>query len=130
MVQSHGTYCILAWGFNYQRVLKIQKRLIRIIANSKYNAHTEPLSKSLELLYIQRLFALNCIKFVYRFKQHSLPSYSLSFDCIPRSFIREHVTRYAHLINVEATLTKMAGNCIHHHLTIILNTPPGCILDK
>ena len=65
---------------------------MRIIANSKYNAHTEPLFKSLELLNIKKLFDLNCLKFVYRFKHHILPSYFLSFDCIPRSDIHEHDT--------------------------------------
>ena len=130
MVLSRLTNCILAWGFNYQRLIKIQNRFMRIIANSKYNAHTEPLFKSLDLLNIQKLFDLNCLKFVYRFKHHTLPSYFLSFDCIPRSDIHEHDTRYAHLINVEGTRTKMAENCIRHHLTIILNNTPGCILDK
>ena len=130
MVQSRLTYCILAWGFNYQRLVKIQKRFMRIIANSKHNAHTAPLFKSLELLNIQRLFDLNCLKFVYRFKQRSLPSFFLSFDCIPRSGKHEHDTRYANLINVEGTRTKMAENCIRHHLITILNTTPNCILDK
>ena len=130
MVQSRLTYCILAWGFNYKQLVKIQKRFMRIIANSKYNAHTEPLFKSLELLYIQRLFDRNCLKFVYIFKQHYLPSYFLSFGCIPRSDIHEHDTGYAHLINVEGTRTKKAENCVRHHLTIILNNTPSCILDK
>ena len=85
---------------------------------------------SLELLNIQRLFDINCLKFVYRFKQHSLPSYFLSFYCIPRSDIHEHDTRYAHITNVEGTRTKMAENCIRHHLTIILNNTSGCILDE
>ena len=130
MVQSRLTYCILAWGFNYQRLVKIQKRFMRIIANSKYNAHTEPPFKSLELLNIQRLFDLNCLKFVYRFKQRSLPSFFLSFDCIPRSDIHEHDDiRYANLRNVEGTRTKMAENCFRHHLITILNTTPDCILS-
>ena len=130
MVQSRLTYCILAWGFNYQRLVKIQKRFMRIITNSKYNAHSEPLFKSLELLNIQRLFDLNCLKFVYRFKKGSLPCYFLTFDCIPRSDIHDHDTRYSHLINVEATRTRMAENCIRHHLITILNNTPRCILDK
>ena len=130
MVQSRLTYCILAWGFNYQRLVKIQKRFMRIITNSKYNALSEPLFKSLELLNIQRLFDLNCLKFVYRFKKGSLPCYFLTFDCIPRSDIHDHDTRYSHLINVEATRTRMAENCIRHHLITILNNTPRCILDK
>ena len=130
MVQSRLTYCILAWGFNYQRLVKIQKLVMRIIANSEYNAHTEPIFKSLELLNIQRLFDLNCLKFVYRFKQRSLPSFFLPFDCIPRSDIHEHDTRYANLINVEGTRTKLAENCIRHHLITILNTTSDWIVDK
>ena len=50
MVQSRPTYYISAWGFNCQRLEKIQKRFMRIISLSKYNAHTEPLFKALELL--------------------------------------------------------------------------------
>ena len=81
---------------------------MRIITNSKYNAHTEPLFKSLELLNIQKLLDINCLKFVYIFKQNTLPLYFLSFDCIPRSDIHKHDTRYAHLIDVEETRTIMA----------------------
>ena len=44
MVQSRLTYCILAWGFNCQRLVKIQKRFMRQILLSKYNTHTEPFS--------------------------------------------------------------------------------------
>ena len=50
MVQSRLTYYVLAWGFNYQRLVKMQKRFMKIIANSRYNEHTEPPFKSLELL--------------------------------------------------------------------------------
>jgi len=130
MVQSRLTYCILAWGFNSQRLLKIQKRFMRIISLSKYNAHTEPLFKVLELLSIQRLFDLNCLKFVYKFRKKSLPSYFLNFDCILRSDIHEHDTRFSHLFYGEVTRTIMAENCIRHHLITVLNTTPECILDK
>ena len=106
MVRSRLTYCVLAWGFNNQRLEKTQKRFMRIITNSSYNAQMEPLFKSLELLNIQRLFDFNCLKFVYRFKQRSLPPYFLTFNYIPRTDIHEHHTRYAYLINVEGTRTK------------------------
>ena len=84
----------------------------------------------LELLNIQRLFDLNCLKFVYRFKKGSLPCYFFTFDCIPRSDIHDHDTRYSHLINIEATRTRMAENCIRHNLITIVNNTPRCILDK
>ena len=130
MVQSRLTYCILAWGFNYQRLVKIQKRFMRIISLNKYNAHTEPLFKSLELLSIKHLFDLSCLKFVYKFKQGYLPNYFLTFKCIPRSSIHEHNTRYSSLIDAEGTRTVIAGNCIRHHLVTVLNNTPKCIIDK
>ena len=89
-------------------------RLIHISLN-KYNAHTEPLFKSLELLSIKHLFDLSCLKFVYKFKQGYLPNYFLTFKCIPRSSIHEHNTRYSSLIDAEGTGTVIAGNCIRHH---------------
>ena len=47
MVQSSIMYCILTWGFDYYRIEKLQKRFVRIISFSKYNAHSEPLFKFL-----------------------------------------------------------------------------------
>ena len=130
MVQSRLTYCILAWGFNCQRLEKIQKRFMRIISLSKYNAHTEPLFKSLELLDLKNLFDLNCLKLVYNFRNGFLLKYFLSFKCTPRSSIHDHDTRSADLIDVERTRTLMAGNCIRNHLATVLNTTSRSILDK
>ena len=103
---------------------------MRIISLNKYNAHPEPLFKSLELLSIKHLFHLSCFKFVYKFKHGYLPNYFLTFKCIPRSSIHEHNTRYFSLIDAEGTRTVIAGNCIRHHLVTVLNNTPKCIIDK
>ena len=42
---------------------------MRIITLSKYNAHTEPIFKSLDLLNMKGLFDLSCLKFVYKIKK-------------------------------------------------------------
>ena len=73
IVQSRLTYGILAWGFEYQRFVKLQKRFMRIITLSIYNAHTEPLFKNLEILTIKNLFDFNCLKFVYNYKKENFP---------------------------------------------------------
>ena len=41
----HLTHGILAWGFALNRLYKIQKKAVRIITNSKFNAHTSLLFK-------------------------------------------------------------------------------------
>ena len=44
-VNCHLQFCILAWGYEYDKVYNLQKKALRIMAESKYNAHTEPLFK-------------------------------------------------------------------------------------
>ena len=61
-------------GFQYKKSRKIQKRAVRIISKSKYNAHTDPLFKKLGILKAQDIFTLNCLK-LYKFCSNALPSY-------------------------------------------------------
>ena len=79
VVQSHLSYAILTWGFDCGRVVKLQKTIIRIIACSRYNAHTEPIFKMLILLKLRDIFNANIIKFYYKLKHGCLPSYFNSF---------------------------------------------------
>jgi len=68
-------YCNLAWGHKPERMIKLQKKAVRIISNSKYNAHTEPLNKELELLNVTDIHILSKLKFFYRLANNQLPSY-------------------------------------------------------
>ena len=57
MVQSGMVYCISTWGFVHYRTEKLQKRFVRMISSSKYDAHSEPLFKVLDILKIEHLFS-------------------------------------------------------------------------
>ena len=98
---------------------KIQKRFIRIISLSTYNAHTEPWFKQLGILKINNLFDLNCLKFVYNFNKGELPRYFLGFKYEQRSSIHDHDTRFDNLIDSKPTRTVMAQNCIRHHIVSV-----------
>ena len=74
LILPHLQYCILSWGFKWDRIFKLQKRAVRIITCSKYNAHTEPLLKTL-LLKIEDIMKTKALKLYYRYKQHELPKY-------------------------------------------------------
>ena len=52
LILSHIQFGITCWGFEWGRLAKLQKRTVRIITNSKYNAHAEMLFKDLHLLKI------------------------------------------------------------------------------
>ena len=73
VVQSRLTYGILAWGFECQRLIKIQMRFMIIFSVSTCNAHRAPLFKQFELLPTKCLSNLNGLKFVYDLKKGNLP---------------------------------------------------------
>ena len=58
LILPHLNYGNLAWGSDTSHVFKLQKKAIRQITNSKFNAHTEPLFKSLELLKLDDYFQI------------------------------------------------------------------------
>ena len=56
LVLPYLQYSILCWGFNPGRITILQKRAIRLISGSKYNAHTEPIFKTYGLLNLKDIF--------------------------------------------------------------------------
>ena len=55
MILPYLSYGILAWGASSARLrlFSLQKKAIRLITNSRLNAHTEPLFKALNLLKLK-----------------------------------------------------------------------------
>ena len=130
MVQSRMTYGILNWGFDYYRIEKLQKRCLRIISCSKYNAHSESLFKVLDILKIEHLFSRSCLKFLYKFKKCQLPKYFLSLQCVPRSSIHDHDTRSASKIDNIYTRTHNASKCIRCQLPSLIKNTPEIVISK
>ncbi len=75
LVISQIMFGMLAWLDNSQRILKLQKRSVRIILLSKYNAHTESIFKQLQLLKITDIYILNELKFDHKYTNNNLPHY-------------------------------------------------------
>ena len=50
LILPHLQYSIFAWGFRMERLGKLQKGTVCIITSSKYNSHTDPLFRKLNLL--------------------------------------------------------------------------------
>ena len=48
------------------------------MTNSKYNAHIDPLFKSLNLLKIKDIFDVQCMKIWYKFVNNNVPTYFAS----------------------------------------------------
>ena len=77
LVQSHLTYAITAWCTSTPpaRLQILQKKAIRAIQKSKYNSHTEPLFKQLNLLRLDYLQQLNLCKLYFQCKGGKTSSY-------------------------------------------------------
>ena len=68
-------YCNLAWGHKPDRIIQLQKKAVRIITKSKYNSHTEPLFKKLNLLTVKDIHTLSKLKFFFKLENNLLPPY-------------------------------------------------------
>ena len=58
-----------------------------MISGSKYNAHTGPLFKVLDILTLIYLFNLDALKFYYKYILDTLPPYFYSFDIVTQGAI-------------------------------------------
>ena len=128
LIQPHLNFGILLWGKNSSKIFKLQKRAIRAITNSKYNAHTDPLFKNLRILKIHDMYNINLYKFYYRLKHNDLPAYFYNmFSEVPE---HEHNLRHRLPLNLCLWKSQSAKISIRHTLPSALQTVSPLILDN
>ena len=123
-------YCLTIWGFQCERINKLQKKAIRIITRSKYNEHTSPLFKTMTLLTVKDMQALQELKFYYKFIHNKLPAYLQHWQLITNINIHNHNTRRQHEIHIVGIKHSFAKRSLKHHLPITLNDTPQIVKDK
>ena len=67
LILPHFQFSVLNWDFKANRIVKLQKRAIRVITNSKYNVHLQPLLKRLHLLKVSDIFHNSLLKHFYKY---------------------------------------------------------------
>ena len=122
IVYPHLTYGITVWGSAHEthksKLILTQKKIIRIINGSKYDAHTEPIFKKLNILKLDDIYKLCVAKYCHNYFTSSLPSNILTlFSTI--SDIHEHATRH----NTCHTLKKYKPRTVTTRQHIICNGP-------
>ena len=77
LVYPYLYYCACVWGLTYhsnlKRLVTFQKRAVRTISRSAFDAHTEPIFKSLKLLKFENIVSLQVAKIMYLYKNGQLP---------------------------------------------------------
>ncbi len=77
LIHCYLIYGIQVWScapnFIINDLFKKQKIAIRLLSNSKYNAHTEPLFKTFDILPLPSLIQYFKLQFMQQFQQKFLP---------------------------------------------------------
>ena len=77
LFKSQISYGLMAWGtackYLTGKILLLQKRAVRIISNARFNDHTEPLFKQLQILKLSDLFKHQIASFMYEYDHNDLP---------------------------------------------------------
>ena len=82
MILPYLTYCNLVWGnsnsTDINQLFLLQKKMIRIITNSAYLAHTNALFGQLRLLKIFDIYTVQATTFMHKITYNVLPAHSTS----------------------------------------------------
>ena len=130
LIMPHLNYGILAWGYQPGRLVTLQKKDVRVITSSAYNAHTSPIFKNLRLLKIYDIHTLQQLKFYYKMVHTNLPIYFNTLPLIRNQDIHGHNTRCRNKIGSIRTKHEFAKRCIRYSLAHTINSLPSCIQDK
>ena len=125
----HLNYAILAWGFSCDRIFKLQKSIVRLICLTRYNAHTDPLFKTLNILKVEDLFKLKALKFYFLYLQNNLPAYFN--DIFAQTPVNHpYQTRNKESMQLLVPKRNRTRKCIRFLIPSLLKNTPPCIKDK
>ena len=97
LILPHINYCIIAWGFQPGRILKLHKKTVRLITLSKlYKSHSDPFFKRLDFLKVDDLFKLQQLKWYYNYSHYNVPIYFQNWKLLPNRDVHKHDTRNKH----------------------------------
>ena len=118
LILSHLQYCTLLWANTYSSCLNklriLQKKAIRIITQSHYLAHTDPLFSKL------KLFKLDYV-YMYKSTKGLLPD-SMSSMVIPIHNVHDHNLRNQNAYYIQHFRTNCRTFTIHYTGPIFWNT--------
>jgi len=127
LIHSHLNYGILCWGWNNKQVATLQKKAIRVVTNSKYNAHTEPLFKKMRILKFQDIIYQKLYKFFHRYLTKLLPDYFIETSFV--KVLKHHYGTRNRLFEIPKISHKYAENCVRYQLACLLNQTDKTIFE-
>ena len=130
LILPHINFGILNWGFKLNRIEKLQKKALRWITCSNYNAHTDPLFKELKVLKVKDIFTQMKLKCYHKFTNKNLPNKLLSLPFKSRQEIHSYSTRGSGELFVNRVNTTRAKQSLKYDIPVVVNNTPKNITDK
>lgn len=121
LILSYINYGIIVWGNKCDRLFILQKKALRVICNAKYNAHTNPLFKSLYTLKIFDICALQDMKFCFKFHNKLLPLYFYSSHFLTDNIAHDYETRQADDLRLPAVRHEFARDGMSYRYPLTYN---------
>jgi exonuclease III/predicted metal-binding protein len=119
LILSRLHYGNILWGGRPASLIKLNKKALRAIANTGYNAHTNPIEKRLKLLSLPDIHQMKLLCLYKKHLEHKLPKYlSSMFESIS---LCEYPT-YPNTVKYR--------NSIRFELPTYLQTAPNELLYK
>ena len=121
LVYPYLQYCITVWGStcptNLNRLVILQKRVIRIIDKLDFGVHTN----ELKILKLEDIYLFNLGKFIYKYKHNLLPD---CFECPLLTVDRVHNydTRNSKAFYVPTCRTNFRKFSVNYQGSIFFNT--------
>ena len=90
----HLYYHLILWGDELGRIHLLQKKVVRVIDNTNFLAHTTPIFIKLKLLPLPEIHKVSLLKFYYRFIHNSLPLYFRNLNIRRNCHYHDYNTRF------------------------------------
>lgn len=127
LFSSHLLYGITVWGgspaSHLDRMVKLQKKAIRHVAMAKYNSHTEPIFKKLNVLNVDDSYKLQCCRLFYKQRLGTLHTYHSSKLYNPLSQRVVH-TRQDHDVNINRWTSNIQKQTLNYKIGTAWNSLP------
>ena len=130
LILPYFNYGILAWGTKCHNLFKLQKRAVRVILSAKYNAHTAPIFKQLQILRLSDLCALQELKFIHKMENKNLPHYFNNMEFRRHSDVHSYNTRNASNYETRLSYHSFVNKSICFRIPNIFNNCPTLIKNK
>ena len=115
---------------NCSRIKKLQKKAVRVIYNSKYNAHTSNIFKQLNLLKIGDILTIEQMKFYHKYTHNKLPQYLQDIPIRINMNLHTHNTRQANEIHILRIHHEFARRLIRNSIPYTINNLPEQVTSK